>query len=420
MKPRNKYERKIVEYSNGLRPINKRQYDYAFAKCFPDNHVRRTHKELCCFTCGYKWENKEQPLLLSIDGCTCPHCGKKLKVRPNRIKRFSDDSYFAIITMCHGIQLVRYFYLKRYYEYGKPQDDFISEISRQWIDSNGKTTYMTLTRTMNGDIIYSSELSIKDRPFYIYHDIVYPIKKVSDVIKRNGFNDKFYSMTVTEFFVYLITNTKYEILVKNNQDSVLEELSNHYINEYWRSIRICIKNKYIIHDASMWRDYLNALVELNVDIYNVKYICPVDLKTEHDKYMLLKEKKRIADIEKREKLIIANEKAALELRKQTRKILKNMIIKQDGLNIVVLTTKKDYLHEGVVLNHCVADYYIHNDSIILSARKGDEHLETVEISPSKRHVVQCHGYDNQNTEYHDNILKIVNEHIPVILNKLNL
>ena len=64
------------------------------------------------------------------------------------------------------------------------------------------------------------------------------------------------------------------------------------INKYWTSIKICIRNKYPINDSGMWMDHLKILEDFNKDILNPKFICPANLKAEHDKILLIKEKKR--------------------------------------------------------------------------------------------------------------------------------
>ena len=49
-------------------------------------------------------------------------------------------------------------------------------------------------------------------------------------------------------------------------------------------------------------------------------------------------------------------------------------------------------------------YYKKADTLILSARLGDEIIETVEVDLRTLEVVQCHGKHNQDTEYHERII----------------
>ena len=56
------------------------------------------------------------------------------------------------------------------------------------------------------------------------------------------------------------------------------------MGQYWNSIKICIRNSYTISDGSMWRDTINLLQHFGKDTNSPKYVCPADLKAEHDKW----------------------------------------------------------------------------------------------------------------------------------------
>jgi hypothetical protein len=59
-----------------------------------------------------------------------------------------------------------------------------------------------------------------------------------------------------------------------------------------------MRNGYKVDDASIWRDYLNLLDFFGKDIHSAKYVCPADLKTEHDRYV--KKKLEYRERERRE------------------------------------------------------------------------------------------------------------------------
>lgn len=64
------------------------------------------------------------------------------------------------------------------------------------------------------------------------------------------------------------------------------------------------------------------------------------------------------------------------------------------------------------MHHCVfsASYYNIPDSVILSARDKDgRRIETIEFSLTQGKVVQSRGVCNQNTEFHDRIVSLVND-----------
>ena len=57
------------------------------------------------------------------------------------------------------------------------------------------------------------------------------------------------------------------------------------IERYWASVKICIRNGYTIADGSMWRDTIDLLRLFGKDTNSPKYVCPSDLKAEHDRLM---------------------------------------------------------------------------------------------------------------------------------------
>lgn len=64
------------------------------------------------------------------------------------------------------------------------------------------------------------------------------------------------------------------------------------------------------------------------------------------------------------------------------------------------------------MKHCVfqCEYYAKTDSVILSAHDhSGNRIETVEFSLSQGKVVQSRGVCNSNTEFHDRIIRLVNE-----------
>ena len=93
----------------------------------------------------------------------------------------------------------------------------------------------------------------------------------------------------------------------------------------------------------------------------------------------------------------------------------------DGLiQVRVLESAEEVMQEGDALHHCVFtnEYHLRPDTLILSACIGNKRLETVELSLSRLKVLQCRGACNQNTEYHDRIIKLVMKNVPQIQKRL--
>ena len=76
MKPRNKFEKAVLEQSKHLRPITKTQSKWAFRECIDHFAYRLPKGRTTCMDCGHSWiMNKHR------ETCTCPHCRAKLQVK---------------------------------------------------------------------------------------------------------------------------------------------------------------------------------------------------------------------------------------------------------------------------------------------------------------------------------------------------
>lgn len=93
----------------------------------------------------------------------------------------------------------------------------------------------------------------------------------------------------------------------------------------------------------------------------------------------------------------------------------------DGqIAVRVLESVKEIIMEGKAMHHCVGtnEYYKKADSLILSATIDGKHIETVEVSLSKLRVIQSRGVCNKQTEYHDKIVRLVNDNMPLIQQRI--
>lgn len=167
----------------------------------------------------------------------------------------------------------------------------------------------------------------------------------------------------------------------------------------------------------MWCDYIDLLRFFGKDLHNAYYVCPKDLKAEHDKYV---EKKR-AYIERKRKEEAKQQALKDEALFQELKSKFFGIQFTDGVvQIRVLESVTEIMQEGDAMHHCVFtnNYHLRPDSLILSACIDGERIETVELSLSKLKVVQSRGVCNKNSEHHDRIIKLVNKHIPLIRKRI--
>ena len=209
----------------------------------------------------------------------------------------------------------------------------------------------------------------------------------------------------------LLTPVQYDLLCHCLHSSTRLE-------DYWPSVKICLRNGYTITDGSMWCDTIDLLRRMGKDTHSPKYVCPADLKAEHD--MLVEQRNRK---EERERLALQRMEAALyekDYLLQKGKFF-GILITDGTLNIRVLESVAEIAEEGTLMHHCVYAnaYYRKENSLILSATIGNKRIETVEVDLKKLCVVQSRGVCNQNTEYHDRIINLVNSHMNLIRQRIS-
>jgi hypothetical protein len=208
-----------------------------------------------------------------------------------------------------------------------------------------------------------------------------------------------------------LSDSRAETLLTAGQIKLLKYFSGTYvqeINDYWSSIKVCIRNDYKINDVSIWRDYIDLLRFFGKDIHNPQYVCPINLSAEHDRYG--KMKKELQEREQREK----KKQKALEYERKFQEMKSRFFGIQftDGIiQIRVLESVEEIIQEGEMMHHCVFtnNYHLKTDSLILSACINGQKIETIEFSLSKMEVVQSRGVCNKKTEYHDRIIELVNK-----------
>lgn len=421
MKPRNKFQKQVLALSEELSPITEAQIKWGYRNCI--EHIgRRTNKGvISCLECGHSWTDKA-----AKKHCTCPQCNIKLVVKDTKQRVFDDYQYLCIVTGYRGFQVLRFIYIDYRAKVGTKAQYFHSEVVQRWIAPDGK--YATMSRLRpTGFFVHTwsfgSPLEIRpEKALYnIIPTCVYPHQKLIPEIKRSGYKNRFYGLTPFDLFQYILAENKAETLLKSKQTGLLKFFASNTsrtIADYWASIRICIRGSYKPADASLWCDYVDLLRFFCKDLHNARYVCPADLKAEHDKYV--KKKKDYMERQRREK---ARKKALDDEAKfQEMKFRFFGIRFTDGLiQVQVLESVEEVMLEGDSLHHCVFtnEYHIKPDSLILSARINDQRLETVEFSLAKLQVLQSRGLCNENTKYHNRIIKLVEKNMPVIQKRLS-
>mgnify|MGYP000950528748 CR=1 FL=1 len=431
MKPKNKLQKQVVEASRTLPKLTKKQIQWGY------NHAiqyvgRRTDKGMITEGMG--------ELAITLLGCECPNCQSKLIVKTTKKRTFDDSYYLNIITAHKGYQVIRTIMFSYKFKIGEPTKLSYSEVMQRWIAPDGKHyTFARLRQTMGtyciDSWIFHTPLELRNENsnnkfcINVYDKIgslgevydkigslgeVYPHQKLIPELKRTGYKKALYGQKQLDLFRTLLSDSRAETLIKAGYTKLLERIMNmgwKNINNYWQSIKICIRNGYKIKDAILWCDYIDMLRLFGKDLHNVKYVCPTNLKAEHDRYVIKRAKADAqAEIEKQ----LAKE---AEYREAKARFF-GLVFSDGTITVRVLESIEEMILEGKLMHHCVGGYYSKEDSLILSATIDGKRIETIEISLSQLKVIQSRGVCNKNTKYHNHIINLVEQNISLIENRL--
>ena len=188
-------------------------------------------------------------------------------------------------------------------------------------------------------------------------------------------------------------------------------------DNYWLAYKITLRRGYSITDIALWYDYIDMLRRLGKDTHNAHFVCSEDLQVAHNsaQRMLQAQQEKESEAQRRQKAIENEE------RFQTLKAPFFGIAFSDGtIQIRVLESVQEYIEEGQALHHCVFtnEYHLKDESLILSASIAGKRIETIELSLETMEFLQCRGLMNQNTEYHERIIKLVHQNMKQIQSRV--
>lgn len=347
--------------------------------------------------------------------------------------------HFIVVTTKGNWQVLRHFYLYARFRYKKLQHKYFFEVMQQWF-KDGKYVFMCRNRCMGyiNDNWTEAPISIKKN--YYYTSILTDPRNI-------GYDKVIYNRVKKEFSYlpkdtcYRIDNMYRAVNVSPFWETVIKkdiELYNWclkggltYDKQKTTAVKIALRHNYDFKKVE-WKDLVDMLIYLGKDIHNPQFVCPENLMEVHNKISEECKRKRTKlivkrhEIEKnkREKELLRRMQQEEEAKKNYAKRLKRflgIVITGDNISIRPLQSVEEFKEEGDVMHHCVFSnaYYDtkkHPNALILTAQKGKERLETVEVDISDFHIVQSRGKYNQNTKYHDKIISLVNNNMDVIRN----
>ena len=421
MKPRNKFEQAVLAQSKYLRPITKAQTQWAFRECIDHYAYRLPKGNTTCMDCGHSWQ-----IIEPTEHCTCPQCGADLEVITTRARKLKQRQYFTVLTTSGGYQVLRMYLLISGMEKGYQASSSVMEIGQYWWDEGVAGSRLSPYSEQWGIIIdsfaYYSPMAIRrDNEAYrfVARCPLCPEVKLSDTLKRNGFEGKCYDIAPTSLIPALLTDSRAETLLKAGRTEHLRYFLRRArtIDEYWSAYKITLRRGYDITDIALWCDYVDMLRRLGKDTHNAHYVCPKDLQQAHNE-ILRKLRTRQEQEQEEHKRQKAQED---EARFQKLKAPFFGVAFTDGtIQVRVLESVQEYIEEGQALHHCVFtnEYHLKEKSLILSARIEGKRVETIEVSLETMQVIQCRGLMNQNTEYHERIIELVYQNMKQIQSRV--
>lgn len=425
MKPRTKFDKQVIFLNNKVRDIKPNAIHWALKHLIPHPAFRNKNGIAVCGDCGHKFTCKDKG-----GGITCPHCGTKLEILDTLQRTLKRGSYFSVTQIIDGVQVYRTFLLNASFKKGEPIDHYTREVCRYWIDGKGQVSLTGRRRTLGfylDSFNWSSKIELRqDSDVFqtISNTYVYPRYRLIRELKRNGMRRLDIDFHPVTLMKKTLSDCRIETLLKSGNIKVLTYFLNNpsMLNLCWNSYKIALRHKYEIKDIQLWCDMIKLLDKCGKDIHSTKYICPIDMVAEHDRWN--KRIMRLEEIERnrrnleweRERLEREKENIEKELTRESeyansKGCYFGLVLRDNEIEVSVLDSIKAYLDEGTAMHHCVFTnaYYDKPDSIILSAHYPDgTRIETIEFSLTQNKVIQSRGAYNKNTELHDRIINLVN------------
>ena len=412
MRPRTKLQQAVTASNRRLAAVKPGAVSWAIGKVLAHYAFCTPSHKCTCGDCGHKFDTKGKGR-----HTRCPECGRRLEVVHTLRRKLQASAYFSTMEAVDGMQVQRVFLLSAVYRKGMRMDTNIYEVCRLWLDSNGSMALTSRTRNMGyymDSFNWSSDIELRsmaDVHWVISDTYVYPRYSTMPRLRRNGMRGFIPDCHPMRLARALLTDSRIETMMKARDYRAVEYFVGHTadLDNCWHAYKIARRHRYAPTDYGLWCDMVRLLDKCGRDTRSVKYICPGDLKAEHDRWLA-----KANAMEERRRSMEQLEKAK-EHEKEfyaAKSRYFGIVIRDGELEISVLDSIEAYKEEGEKMKHCLfkCEYYAKADSLILSAHdRLCNRIETVELDLVQGKVVQSRGICNTNTEYHDRIVRLVND-----------
>ncbi len=381
-------------------------------------------------------------MLGKVNFSKCPKCGIELYLsQVTKLSKTTDAALCTIVQPYKGWQVFRTMQAERENDVSKDTEFRFTEVFQNWIAEDGKEVIVGhgCARGINYfHWKFDEPMSIRQHNgggsgMYVFEDVysvvgnyLYPRMSFTPILRRNGMSTTLMRSRGADPLVLakkLLTDPFVEELVKCGQRAVLL----HWLNSGGRiadrtswqhAIRICVRNGYVVDDAGLWFDTLDACRVLGLDTHSPKYVCPSDMGQMHDRLMA-----RVAKVRQERELKEKRKGLNSFERSYAKRMHKyfGLSLSTNGITIEPLRSVHEFMEEGEAMHHCVCDmgYYDakrHPNSLILSAREAEsgKRIETIEVNTKNWYVVQSRGVCNGDSPRHVEILQMMEDFMPQI------
>ncbi len=104
MKPRNKFQKRVVALREKLACVSEAATQWAYKNCITHIALKTKKGIISCLECGHSWQGEKT----RAKYCLCPSCKMKLQFADTRKRVFKQEDYFCIVTTCKEFQVLRF------------------------------------------------------------------------------------------------------------------------------------------------------------------------------------------------------------------------------------------------------------------------------------------------------------------------
>ena len=342
----------------------------------------------------------------------CPR-KRELKRAVKNLQNETPNTYYHVIAeVKSGYQVFRFFRIR----ICKRKPANVWETQQIWY-AQGRELVISRQRTMG--IYYDCYIKNSDLELrHNYRNFAYntanmiPISTTDCVSLLPIFSkeeiDKIGSLSVISDRYLLMTSSPYmETLYKQHRDVFMAFLNKVPVKDILSNqneIKVALRHHYKFEDVTIWNDTMKLAKHFGIETRNPYYCAPKNIEVLHNSLIRRKAKE---EAEKEKGTLVKYEAAYY---KHIKPFL-DLILKGTNIVIVPLKSVIEVYMEGRMMHHCVYDcgYYKLPDVLLMSAQINGKHLETIEFNIKSMSIVQCRGLQNRYTEYHQEIIDLLND-----------